>query len=190
MGQAFPFQQGLDLRPGAGKKGTDDVFPPDRNSAQPPQTGSPEQMEQQRFSVVVGVVGGGQLAGRGEPQKVVTQDPGGLLQAFTGFRSPPGGVSASQTEGNFPGGAERPAEFRVPIRFLAPEPMVKMGGPEADFQLRRQRPQNPKQGHGVGTAGQGDGHVVPGGEQSIVLKKAEDLIFHRILNSQFIISQL
>ena len=126
-------------------------------------------MDQQSLGVVVGVVGRGELAGGRRKQEVIAQGPGGLLQALPGLRRPAGGVAPAQGEGNLPVRAEDPAEFRVPVRLGAPDAVMEVGRPEGDPQPERQRPQHPEQGHGIRPAGEGDGHVVAGEKQGVIL---------------------
>ena len=166
-------QKGLHLGPGHIQHGPDEPVGLWRDAAQAPQARATDQVHQHRFGVVVGGVGGGD--GAIEAAKI-------CVSRFPCRRFQPLGAgnhsSGAQMQGDIVEIAEFFNKFRIPLRFLPPEVVVKMGSLHGDAQLLLQQPHPPQQRHGVGTAGYGAEDPVPRLHHLIPAEGGEHLIQH------------
>lgn len=124
----------------------------------PFRAGAPEQIQQNRLHLVVGMVGGGDDTAL-RHQKFIPQDSGGLFRAFA--RQLPG-ISPANNQRYIPLGAKLPDKGFISIGLFTPQAMVEVGGRQGDAQLLPQRAQAVEQGNGITAAGQGADHMVTG----------------------------
>ena len=131
-GNVLRLQKGDDLLSGHAQERTDQLPAHRRDSAQAPQPAAPQKVQQHRFRVVVGGVGGGQPVAGQAFQKFVAPDPRRVLQA----PAAPGGkgrhVAAPHGQLDAVGGAEAADKGFVPVRFGTPQAVVEMGGRDSD----------------------------------------------------------
>lgn len=123
---------------------------------QAPEPAAPDQVEQHRFGVVPGMVGGGDSVRTGLfrriLQKGVAQLTGGLLDAGTRRGGLGRHVSPAGVAGDFILRAPVPDKPFLRLR-LGAELVVEVGGGHGDVQGRLEGQQGVEQAHGVRTAG-------------------------------------
>ena len=181
MGDALQGQPVQQLRPGHPQKRPDDPAPLGGNAAQAPGACAPDQVQEHRLRVVVGVVGrGDQLRGR-PLQEGVAQVPGRGFQALAGCGGVGSGVPPAHRQGNTPVGAEASAECLVPVRLRAPKAVVEVGGRQPQPQGIGAGAQQGQQGHGIRPAGQGHGDAASGRDQLPGPAQKGFFQFHSIL---------
>ncbi len=162
MGNAPPGGVGFQLRPGhAQQRATEPVLLP-VHARQTRQARPANQVQQNGFRVVAGVVGGVKafaLPFRRRPaQKGIPQIPGGLLRG----KPLPLGVFShvlpAHGQGDSPGLAGLPDKFLVPVCRRAPEPVVEVGGNDLPAPLFAPRLQHVEQAHGIQAPGHSAKH--------------------------------
>ena len=189
----------LDLPPGGGEQGTDQIPVFGGHAAQPPQAGPPGQMEQQRLGVVAGGVGHGDVLGAGVlggfPEKGVAQFPGGLLQATAGLLGPGrhiagageqlhrrqrlhGSVRAERPLPAAAQGDKLPDKLHVLGGLRPPEPVVEVGGGQGEIQLPAQPPEPVEQIDGIRAAGDGAQHGASRRDQTVFPNQLDHGIGH------------
>ena len=169
VGDAVFRQVGFDIGTGGGEEGAD-VLPADRvDAGEAGKAAAPEQVQEHRFGVVAGVVGGGDAAAS-QPEgllgeEAVAQGPGGLLQAqLAAFGLGPH-VPPAHGEGDAPPGADVTDEGLVPDALFATELVVIVGGGHGDVPSPGE---GVEQAHGVGPAGDGAEDFGAGGEHMVL----------------------
>ena len=123
-------QKAQHFLPGYGEHGPDQRAADRGNSPQPLQTGTPHQMHQHGLGVVIGGMGGGDLAGQ-PSQECVSGISGGSFQPL--FARGDGG--ASPMEGDSHSLAEIPDKGLVPVGLRTPQAVVEMGCGQPDIQF-------------------------------------------------------
>ena len=162
MREGVFLEKRLHLPPGNGEHRPDYISIHWGNAPQPLQSGSPHQVLQYRFRVVIGSVGRGDFPGQ-PPEKRVPRLPGGGLQPLFPGHNLPG----AQAQGDAIAIAELFHEGLVAVGLLPPEAMVEMSRFQGDAQPLPEQIQGKKQRHRVRPAGYGTDHPVAGGNQGI-----------------------
>ena len=127
--------------------------------------GAPDQIQQHGLGVVVGVMGGEDgrkaLPPSGLFQESIAQLPGSLLQRKVRRLHQRPGISRSGKAGDPPGGAPVFHKPLVPVRKLAPQAVIEMGGRSRKAVGPTPGIQEMQQAHGVQPAGNGAQHSSP-----------------------------
>ncbi len=144
--------------PGDLQQGADDPAPSGRNAAEPVQSAAPQQVEQQRLAVIIGVVGRCDIV-RSRPvrrilQKSIAQDAGGLFHRQSLRPGAGGHVSPADLAGDLMVLAPAHHELGI-LHRPGPEPMVKGGGGQQKALPPAPHPQQMEQRHGVDAPGDG-----------------------------------
>ena len=158
MGQPVLLQIVLDLGPTGLQQGPDDPAPYRRDAAQALRPGAPQQVQQHRLRLILGVVGGGDIRRadgvRRAEEKVVPQPPSRLLHAQAPARRHLIDGRGLGIEGDVPLPAQAPDEILVPLG-LGPHPVVQVRRRHGEAAARRDGGQIVQQAHGVPSAGHG-----------------------------------
>ena len=161
------------LLPGNVQHRADDPAPHRSNAPQPLQPRTPHQVHQHSFGVVVSGVGRGDLAGQGI-KKGVAGFPGGGFQALF----PGGHLAAAQMQGDIKAAAEGFYKIFIPLGFLTPKTVVKMGRFQGNSQLILQQVQGKGKRYGIRAAGQGADYLVAGAQHIIAFYKRQQGFIH------------
>ena len=128
--------------------------------AQPVEAGAAEEAHDHCLGLVVAVVtggDGGEVTGSaGLLEEVMAQFAGGVLEATTALAGQATGISRANGEGNVEAGAEIRAEVLVAVAAGAAEIVVEVGGGEGARTGAGPGGGGGKQGHRVGSAGEGN----------------------------------
>ena len=172
-GKAPLLQEGFHLLPGDGEHGANDSAADRGDPAQAPQTGAPDQMEQQGLRIVICRVGRGDFSRQGS-QKAVPGLPGCCLQPLF----PRLHQAAAQVQGDVIAGTEILHKGRIPLGFRPPEVVIEVGCFQLKGEFILQQIQTKQQRHRICSTGDGADHPVAGPDQPFPPDEVGDFIQH------------
>ena len=120
-GQMVFFQKCQHLIPGHREQGADQLFPLGSDASQALQPRAPHQVQQHGFGVVISGVGGGDGAIQGGKIGIPGLPGSGLQAFFSGHH-----ITVTHKQRNIELMTKRADEGFIPVRFFAPEVVVKM----------------------------------------------------------------
>ncbi len=173
----------IDLPPAGLQQGADDPPSHRRDAPKSLEARPPQEMEEDRFGIVLPVVGGSgadraHVTG-GSLQKSIAQSAGRVLnaQSLTAGKFPH--IPRPAGQGNTLLPAPVPDKSLIPVR-CGPQPVVEVGGSDLKAPFLRQLGQNVQQSHGVPPAGESAQHGPLPGQQVPLLAESADLSYQWI----------